>query len=622
MNKIHCLVLSLLIGGAIIPAAQAQVDEGAAPPPAQGQAPRAAGAPAQGQPSRPAGPQQPPGFGPGAPIQGEVKNYKPVTQDMLVNPSPDDWLMYSRTYDAQRYSPLKQINKKNVGQLRMAWSRGLNAGVTETIPLVHDGVMYTIAPGGWVDAIDATNGDMIWEYRRQYKNPQVGAQTRTKALAIYQDMLYFTAPDGFMVALDARTGKVRWETFKTDSQNTSGAIVVEGKVISGGTCGKGRESCFIQAMDAQTGKEVWKFYTIAGPDDPGYASWNGADNKDFTASTWGLPGNYDPVRKVIYWGIANPSPYERLARHGGDPDGTSRTAPADLYSNCTVALDPETGKLKWYYQHLPADDWDTDHTHERTLVTTTFNPNPKAVKWYNTEVPRGSKHDVAAMVGESGMMFVLDRNDGTFLWAEPVPFDAPNMAISNVDGKTGKTTINWDVVMKKPGDHHVICYWNGRSYWQTAFDPETNSLYTGYVDNCLDMTANASSGIRKGVLREGSDPNGLGGIAKINLSTGEMIRFDVQKAPSTGSLLATAGGLIFHGDINRRFRAFDAATGQKLWESILGGPISVSTITYAVNGKQYVAVITGDNLAEPTLSRQSGVPLTTGHNAVYVFALP
>ena len=152
--------------------------------------------------------------------------------------------------------------------------------------------------------------------------------------------------------------------------------------------------------------------------------------------------------------------------------------------------------------------------------------------------------------------------------------------------------------MKKPGDHHVICYWNGRSYWPTAYDPETNSLYTGYVDNCLDMTGTSTSGNRHGVLRPGSDINAIAGIAKINLSTGEMLKFDVQNAPGTGALLATAGGLIFHGDINRRFRAFDAATGKKLWESILGGPISVSTITYAVGGKQYIMVITGDNLAE------------------------
>ena len=622
MNKAHCLayscLLALFLAGAIAPAALGQGDVENPPPPAQGQAPAAGTAPGQERQQRPPAPGQ---FT--APLaHGEVKDYKPVTNEMLLNPSPDDWLQFSRTYDAQRYSPLKQINKKNVGQLREAWVRGLPAGITETIPIVHDGVMYTIVPGGGVQAIDATNGDIIWEYKRPYKDPRLGGQERTKTIAIYDDMVYFTAPDGFVVALDAKNGKVRWETYKTDTQNTSGAIVVDGKVVSGGTCGRGRDSCFIEADDAESGKLLWRFMNVAAPGDPGYASWGGADNTNYTASTWGLPGNYDPVRKIIYWGIANPSPYERLARHGGNPDGTSRTAPADLYSNCTVALDPQTGKLKWYYQHLPADDWDTDHTHERTLVTTTFNPDPKAVKWYNTEVPRGSKHDVAAMVGESGIMFVLDRNDGTFLWAEPVPVDAPNLAISNIDGKTGKTTINWDVVMKKPGDHHVICYWNGRSYWPTAYDPETNSLYTGYVDNCLDMTANGLSGFRKGALREGSDINAIAGIAKINLSTGEMMKFDVQRQPGTGALLATAGGLIFHGDINRRFRAFDAATGKKLWESILGGPISISTITYAVNGKQYVSVITGDNLAEPVLSRQSDTPLLQGHNAIYTFALP
>jgi alcohol dehydrogenase (cytochrome c) len=619
MTKSWCLALTLVLAGAIAPVIHAQ-DETPAPPPAQGQAPPGRGGAAG---ARPASDQPPPGaFSFGGPLpHGEVKDYKPVTDQDLLNPSPNDWLQFSRTYDAWRYSPLKQINKKNVGGLHIAWVKGLPAGTTETIPLVHDGIIYTIAPGADVMAIDGTNGDVIWEYRRTYKTPQIASQERTKTIAIYKDMIYYTAPDGYVVALDAVTGKVRWETFKTDTQNTSGAIVVDGKVISGGTCGKGRDSCFIEADDANTGKELWRFMNVAGPNDPGYASWGGADNKDYTASTWGLPGNYDPIRKTIYWGIANPSPYERLARHGGNPDGTSRTAPSDLYSNCTVALDPETGKLKWYYQHLPGDDWDTDHTHERTLLTTTFNPDPKSVKWYNTEVPRGSKHDVAAMVGESGIMFVLDRDNGQFLWAEPVPVAAPNTAISNIDGKTGATTINWDVVMKKPGDHHVICYWNGRSYWPTAYDPETNSLYTSYVDNCLDMTANGSSGMRKGVLREGSDINKIAGIAKINLSTGEMLKFDEQRAPSTGALLATAGGLIFHGDINRRFRAFDAATGQKLWESILGGPISVSTITYAVNGKEYVMVITGDNLAEPTLSRQTDTPVVGGHNAIYTFTL-
>jgi alcohol dehydrogenase (cytochrome c) len=556
---------------------------------------------------------------------GQVQNYKPVTQQMLLNPSPDDWLMYSRTYDAWRFSPLKQINTKNVKQLRMAWVRGLPPGTTETIPIVHDGVMYVIAPGGLVDALDATTGDLLWEYKRAYKNPNIGSVERTKAPAIFDDMVYFTAPDGFVVALDAKTGKVRWETYKTQTQNTSGALVVDGSVISGGTCGRGRDTCFIEADNAETGKKVWRFYTVAGPDDPGYASWGGGDTSQDMASTWGLPGSFDPVRNVLYWGVANPMPDQRIARHNGNPDGTSRTAPADLYSNCTIALDPATGKLIWYYQHLPGDDWDSDHTHERTLARVAFNPDPKFVKWINPGVARGSMHDVAAMVSESGEVFVLDRKNGQFLWATPFPYDDPRAVLSDIDVKTGKTTLNWDIVFKQPGEHHVTCYWNTRSYWPTSYDPETNSLYVPYIDNCRDVTIRGPNGRGgwKVIPRPGSDPNALTGMAKINLSTGEVMRFDVGRAPSNGAVVTTAGGLVFHGDMSRRFKAFDVKTGKKLWEAILGGNISVSTITYAVNGKQYVCVMTGDNLKVPELSAEvPELKTPTGHNAIYVFALP
>lgn len=558
-------------------------------------------------------------------VNREVEHYKPVTKDMLLHPDPGDWLMYSRTYDAFRDSPLKQINKRNVSQLRTAWVRGLGEGVTETIPIVHDGVMYVIAPGGIVDAIDATNGDLIWEYKRQFKNASLGGVERTKALAIYDDMIYFTAVDGYVVALDARTGKVRWETYKTETQNTSGALVVNGKAISGGTCGKGSDTCFIEADDAETGAKIWRFFTVAHPGDPGFASWNEADNSQSMASTWGMPGSFDPVRNVLYWGVANPMPDQRMQRHGGNPDGTSRKTPADLYSNCTLALDPETGKLIWYYQHLPGDDWDTDHTHERTLARVAFNPNPKFVKWINPDVPRGSMHDIAAMVSEGGAIFVLDRNNGQFLWATPFPYDDPNDVLSDIDVKTGQTTLNWDIVFKKPGDHHITCYWNTRSYWPTAYHEANNSLYVPYIDNCRDLTV-PGPGVKGSwsvIPRPGSDPNKFTGISKINLSTGEQMRFDLGRAPGNGAMLTTAGGLVFHGDMSRRFRAFDIDTGQKLWEAILGGNISVSTITYAVNGKQYICVMTGYNLKVPELSAEVPEMRTpTGHNAIYTFALP
>ena len=192
----------------------------------------------------------------GPPPHGTVENYKPVTEQDLLNPSPDDWLQYSRTYDAWRYSPLKQINTKNVGKLHIAWVQGLPAGTTETIPIVHDGIIYTIAPGADVMAINGTNGDIIWEYKREFKNPQVAGTERTKALAIYKDMVYYTAPDGYVVALDAdhrqgQLGDVQDRYPKYFRRNRGR----RNEVISGGTCGKGRDSCFIEADDADTGKE-------------------------------------------------------------------------------------------------------------------------------------------------------------------------------------------------------------------------------------------------------------------------------------------------------------------------------------------------------------------------------
>ncbi len=553
----------------------------------------------------------------------QVQNFKPVTQQMLENPNPADWLMYSRTYDAQRFSPLKQINRQNVAQLRMAWVRGMEKGQTETIPIVHDGVMYVVEPGAVVDALDGATGDLLWEYKWKGPANQAGS-ARTKNLAIYEDLILYTAPDA-VIALDARTGEQRWE-FKTGGRgNTSGPLVVEGKVVSGGACAGKRENCYILALDALTGKEAWRFYTTPAPGEPGDESWGGAPLNNRLASTWGLPGSYDMARKMLYWGVSNPMPDQRIQRHNGNPDAVPRTAPADLYSNSTLALDPNTGKLAWYYQHLPGDDWDSDFTHERTLLRTRISPDPKYVKWINPTIRRGEERDVSVNVGEPGGIFVLDRSDGQFLWATPFPYDDPNFVISDIDVKTGKTTINWNNVFKQPGDHHVICYWNTRSYWPTAYSPATNSLYVSYIDNCRDLTTAGPAG-RGGwsvVPRPGSDPHALTGLAKINLATGETLRFDVGRAPGNGAMLATAGDLVFHGDMSRRFRAFDAATGKQLWETILGGNVSVSTITYEAKGKQYIAVMTGDNLKVPELSKEVPELRTpTGHNAIYVFALP
>ena len=244
-------------------------------------------------------------------INAQRQPFVPVSEEMLLKPSPDDWLMYSRTYDAQRFSPLNQINTKNVGQLREVFKKELPAGVQESIPIVYRGVMYVLLPGNGVRALDATTGAMIWE-----RNRPSGA-ARAKTIAIYEDMIFNSTADGFIEALDARTGELRWET-KSSGRLTAGVVVIEGKVISGRACAPRREDCYVAAHDAKTGKEVWRFYTAAASNEPGGDTWAGAPDETRAASTWALPGGYDPQRRLIYWGVANPTPNTRANRHGGN----------------------------------------------------------------------------------------------------------------------------------------------------------------------------------------------------------------------------------------------------------------------------------------------------------------
>jgi alcohol dehydrogenase (cytochrome c) len=583
--------------------------------------------------------------------QAQVQNYKPVTTAELANPSPNDWLSFSRTYDDQRFSPLKQITRQNVSQLRMAWSRGTPAGTVESTPLVRGGTMYIMTSTGGVEALNATNGDLLWEYTRPPVAPAGappaagagggrgaapaaggrggrggpgggrGYNSRSKTFSIFDDLVFYTAPDSNVVGLDARTGELRWQS-KVDSRgNSSGTIMAGDKVISGGSgCGT-RASCYISAHDAHTGKELWKFYTTAAAGEPGGDSWGDMPDARRVASTWGSPGAYDPVRDIVYYGVANPTPNSRIARYNGNPFAIPTSSPSALYSNSTIALDGKTGKLLWYFQHLPGDDWDEDWTNERTLIHTKVNPNPQYVKWINPKIKPGEERDTIFAAGESGGIFLLDRLTGEFLWANPFPYDAPNFWLKNIDVNTGKTYLNEDLIFRNKGEEKVICYFNTRSYWPAAYSPLTNSMYVPYIDVCLD---NIEGGQRKGVARAGADPQKLNGIGKINMETGEILRFGEQRAPSNGAVLATAGNLIFWGDLDRRLHAYDAETGKLLWESIVGGSIAVSTITYAVNGKQYVAVLTGDGALGPGLITLHApeIKRVAGHNAVYVFALP
>jgi alcohol dehydrogenase (cytochrome c) len=551
------------------------------------------------------------------------RNLVPLTEDTLKSPSPNDWLMYNRTYDAQRFSPLQQINKSNVGQLKLAWSVTQGAGSQEGIPLVHDGIMYVQAPGAVMQALDATTGQLIWEYKRNMpQNIKNGA--RAKNIAIGFDMVYWTSPDSYLVAIDARTGELRWED-KTETRGaTQGTVIAGDKVISGGACGGKHENCFIDAHDAKTGKLLWKFMTAAEDGQPGGDTWGGLPNDKRVAGPWGLSGTYDPTTNSVIWGVANPTPNSRIERHNGDFNAVPTHAPAELFSNSTLSINADTGKLNWYYQHLPGDDWDEDWTNDRILVSTTLNPTRATAKWFNSKIKAGERRDVVLATGESGGVFALDRHTGEFLWANPWPYDVPNFFLKNIDEK-GITYLNESAMLPRPNMTNTVCFFNTRSYWSQGYSPITNSLYTPFVDAC-NQEKEGEPGSRSnhgGVVRDPSKLNELSGVSKINAATGKIDHIFKGPGPINGAMLLTAGNLLFFGDLEQHLRALDQETGKVLWDEMLPGPIANSTITYAVNGRQYVAVYTGDGqLTSSVVAYNKELKSARRVNTIQVFALP
>ncbi len=560
--------------------------------------------------------------------------YEPVSDATLVNPAASDWLLYSRTYDNHRFSPLDQINRDNVRFLDLVWSRDMHDGTQENIPLVYRGTMFVANPRGIVQAIDAASGDLRWEYRRTLPadiERYIRGLGRARMLALYSDMVYYASPDGYLVALDAVRGTLRWETpvqdYRTKTQHTTGPFVVSGSVLTGRNCGDTRDTCFIAAHDPKTGAERWKLYVTAASGEPGGDSWGKMPSALRIASPWGLPGGFDPEHNLVYWGIANPNPHTRIKRHDGDPFAVPLVAPAELYSNSTLAIDPTTGKLVWYYQHLPGDDWDSDYTHERILVRTRFDPDRDSVRWINPNVTRGELRDIVVTVGEPGGVWALDAVTGEFLWATPFPYDTPDFHIADVDVETGLTRISRDKILTRDGEEHTTCFQNTKSYWPMAYHPELDALYVPYHDACVTRTGNlalANGHSRTTHARRGSNPDSFAGLAVVDMTSGRIRHLHTQRDPGNGAVLLTAGELVFWGDMSGTFYAIDTESGEILWDASVTGIIQTSTITYAVDGRQYVAILTGDGLSG-TYGPLAAVPeleTTREHNAIYVFALP
>ena len=537
-----------------------------------------------------------------APGRAQDESFVPVTDAMLQDPDPADWLTWRRTLDGWGYSPLEEITRENVGDLRMVWSRALQPGTQEGTPLAYDGVLYMPNPRDVIQAIDAVTGDLLWEHRREIPDDvedYLFGSATNRNIAIHGNLIIDTSADDHVFALDATTGEPVWETLILDyrthpASQTSGPIIANGKVFSGRSCMPlgGPDACVITAHDAATGAELWRRRTIPAPGEPGDETWGGVPfERRAHVGAWMVP-SYDPALDLVYIGTSVTSPAPKFLLGGTDN--------THLYHNSTLALDGATGEIRWHYQHLN-DHWDLDHPFERLLLDTAVAPDPMAVSWINPRVRAGEVRKVVTGIpGKTGVVYTLDRETGEFLWATPT---ITQNVISDIDGATGTVRENAELVFTSIGQEVLACpTWLGGKDWEAgAYSPLTNTMYFPLRNACARMMATPAredDGVGERLyslavrnqLAPGIDQ--LGTIRAISAETGETVWQHDQRA-MTMSLVATGGGLVFGGDANGRFRAHDHETGEVLWEINLGSPVTGFPITYAVDGRQYVAVSTG-----------------------------
>ncbi len=554
--------------------------------------------------------------------------FVPVTDAMLEDPAPADWLHWRRTQNGWAYSPLDQIDRENVADLTLAWSRGLEEGSQQGTPLVYDGVMYYPNPSSVTQAIDAATGDLLWEYKRPIPDDIAtyvgGLETVNRSLAIYGGLIIDTANDGYAYALDAVTGELVWETQIVDyeeepARHSTGPIIAAGRVISGRSCRphRGPEACFIAAHDAATGEELWRRPLIPGPGEPGNETWGDLpfENRHHVGS-WMAP-SYDPELELLVVGTSVTSPAPKFLLGGHEK--------RHLYHNSTLALEIDTGEVRWYYQHLN-DHWDLDHPFERLLVDTAVAPDADAVAWRNPRIEAGEMRKVVTGVpGKTGLVYTLDRETGEFLWARPT---VPQNVIERIDGETGVVVENPEVVFTELEQERLICpsLLGGKDWEAGAYSPLTNTMYYPLRNLCSQMTTRVGRGaMHYALVNETQFAPGkelLGAVYAISAETGETLWLH-ERLPATMSLAATGGGLVFGGDVGGRFWALDQETGEVLWEINLGSSVNGFPISYAVNGRQYVAVGTGaEGGSTSTFRRLTAELRPSSNNTLFVFALP
>ena len=570
--------------------------------------------------------------------------FRPLTQEILNEPDPDDWLMWRGGYRNWGYSPLDQIQQENVQNLQLAWSwafapaaAGSNGMQVE--PIVYDGILYVRHSNEKYSAHDAATGDLIWEYSRPIPAEILQGDTRLsvhrgRGVFIYEDKLISHATDGMLFALDPRSGQLLWETAMTDyrlGQQPSGAPVVFGGAVAvpyNCTAWTAVNPCHMSAYDVDTGELLWRWFTSPTRSDPMHRTW-GDDPQVYpleqrrNMSPWMTPA-VDSERGLFIFGIGSSAPQQpELA-------GTNGEWPDRLYQGSTVALDHRTGELVWWAQHH-SDMWNNDSVYDRILVDSPLNPDPPNSLGVNPNIDTEETRElVIGSFSKDAIFYAYDRSDGEFLYARPTAYQN---VLQGYDVTTGAYITNPDAIMVADESRETTICRENRQIPQGAYSPLTNAYYVPAFNGwCSVMRVRSldptlETGYNTSYLSSQPSPvSHLGQPEAIDVATGKSLwRLDIE-APLYG-MLTTGGGLLFAADTNRRFYAIDQWTGEILWQTILNGASDMAPISYAVDGRQYVAVIApGGTQASPTHAGRLGLRAPVGINNVghslFVFALP